>query len=169
MRPCAFALSFVVIGCAQKPLESAVTVSPEATRFFEDYVRSDASSQDTLPIFLEACGGDFRALRMVFTDYERFGSGDNEAWGDVPDVILREAGDHLYAEFLTTVDTDTRWSSLRWLGPPGSTLFDEADLRHSFPLTSRIQQIEFAKFASDNPQLKKPGKARTATPRKPSD
>jgi len=145
-------------------------ISSECRIFFEDYSRSDASLDNTLPVFLRASSGDTSAMREIFSDYARFGSGDNEAWGDVPDVILREVGDKTYAEFVANSDSNVRSSSLRWLGLPGSTLFEDIGLSRSFPRTSQLQQHEFRLLDANEAKKKKHNnKPEMAMPRKPSD
>lgn len=117
--------------------------SRDAKEFFDAYVASDGPSEDTLPTFYAACTGDHVALHAVFSDYGRYGSGDNESWCDVPDVILEEIGDAAFAEFVRGADGQTRKAALRWLGPPDSTLSDERGLRRAYPRTARLQRLEF--------------------------
>ena len=169
MRLSLCAIPLLLIGCASTPTRESKAVSSEARRYLEDYSRSDASSGDALPILLEACSGDISAMRKVFSHYDRFGSGDNEAWGDVPDVILRETGDKRYANFVVGSESDVRLASLRWLGAPGSTLFEDSELSRSFPRTSRLQEAEFASLEAREAKYKNHNKSEIATPRKLSD
>jgi hypothetical protein len=139
--PTFFLLSVLLSGCAARQA-SSTKPSAKAVAFFEDYVRSDGPSPGTLPVFLSACRGDTQALRAVFSDYSRYGSGDNEAWGDVPDVILSEAGDETFSEFVENSTPEMRHSILKWLGPAESTLSASPELKRLYPKTADLQESD---------------------------
>lgn len=116
----------------------------EASRFFTNYVLKDGPEPDTLPIFLSACNGDQIALDAIFSNYRRFGSGDNEAWGDVPDVLLAELGDQRFSTYASKQNSERMGAVLKWLGPPGTSLCDDAELRRHYPKTAALQEKLFA-------------------------
>jgi hypothetical protein len=136
-----------VLGCScANQLASSERPTSKATAFFTDYVKSDGPAPDTLPVFLSACRGDQESLDKIFSDYGRFGSGDNEAWGDVPDVLLEELGDLRFSSYASQQCIERKVAVLKWLGFPGSTLYEDPELSLSYPKTSALQR-EF--FASD--------------------
>jgi len=118
--------------------------SSEAVTFFKDYVENDGPEPDTFDTFIKACGGDQEALVQIFSDYRRFGSGDNEAWGDVPDVILSELGDERFSSFVSSQETSIQTSAVRWLGSPGSNLFRDPERKARYPRMAGIQEAVFA-------------------------
>lgn len=113
--------------------------SPKSIEFFKDYVAHDGPKPDTLPVFLSACRGDVAAMTDIFSNYERYGSGDNETWVDVPDVILREVGDQAFAKFAINAKPAVRMSALQHLGLPGSSLIGDPELREKYPWTTYLQ------------------------------
>jgi hypothetical protein len=125
--------------------------SSGASSFFADYVANDGPEPDTLPIFLSACSGDQSALDAIFSDYDRFGSGDNEAWGDVPDMLLAELGDQRFSAYASKQDFKHRVAVLKWLGAPGSSLCDESDSRRLYPKTAALQDALFASHPTARP------------------
>lgn len=122
-----------------------------ASRFFTDYVANDGPEADTLPIFLSACNGDQSALDAIFSDYDRFGSGDNEAWGDVPDMLLAELGDQRFSTYASKQNLERRVAVLKWLGAPGSSLCDDSDSRRLYPKTAALQEALFASHPTARP------------------
>jgi hypothetical protein len=125
--------------------------SAEATRFFTDYVANDGPEPDTLPVFLRACNGDQSALDAIFSDYARFGSGDNEAWGEVPDTLLAELGDQRFSTYASKQNLEGRVAVLKWLGDPGSSLCDDSDSRRLYPKTAALQEALFASHPTARP------------------
>jgi hypothetical protein len=122
-----------------------------ASKFFTDYVTNDGPEPDTLPVFLSACNGDQSALDAIFSDYTRFGSGDNEAWGDVPDMLLAELGDQRFSSYASKQNLERRVTVLKWLGTPGSSLCDDTDSRRLYPKTAAIQEALFASHPTARP------------------
>ena len=122
-----------------------------ASRFFADYVANDGPEPDTLPIFLSACSGDQSALDAIFSDYDRFGSGDNEAWGDVPDMFLSELGDQRFSAYASKQDLKRKVAVLKWLGAPRSSLCDDSDARRLYPKTAARQEALFASHPAARP------------------
>ena len=118
--------------------------SASAEAFFKDYVRNDGPAADTLPDFIRASRGDYAALNAIFSDYARYGSGDSEAWGDVPDVLLEAIGDERFAEYLKQADPRIQLNAVRFLGLPGSNLYEDADLKKAYPRTAAIQEALFS-------------------------
>jgi hypothetical protein len=49
-----------------------------------------------------ALAGEHAALHAVFTDRATFGTGDNEAWSELPGIFLSALGDDLYAAFVVS-------------------------------------------------------------------
>jgi hypothetical protein len=97
-------LAFAVAGC-----ESWNNLGP-----LSDYYRYDCTGRHrpdkaqvrrTLRL---ALAGDHHALHEVFSDYQRFGSGDNESWWDLPEVFMRELGDDRYSAFLESQRKNVR-------------------------------------------------------------
>ena len=125
--------------------------SSGASKFFSDYVANDGPAPDTLPIFLSACSGDQGALDAIFSDYDRFGSGDNEAWGDVPDMLLSELGDQRFSSYASEQNLERRVAVLKWLGDPGSSLYEDSNLRHLYPKTAALQKALFAARPTTRP------------------
>ena len=123
----------------------------EAYRFFTDYVANDGPEPDTLPIFLSACDGDQGALDTIFSDYDRFGSGDNEAWGDVPDMLLGEIGDRRFSAYASKQNLERRVAVLKWLGAPGLSLCGDSDSRRRYPQTAALQEALFASHPETRP------------------
>ena len=135
-------LTAVVCSCtSQNPSSDRPT--PEASEFFADYVKNDGPSPDTLPVFLSACRGDLTSLDAIFSDYKRFGSGDSEAWGDVPDVFLAELGDQRFSSYASRQSLARRITVLKWLGVPGTSLFEDTELRKCYPKTASLQEDVF--------------------------
>lgn len=122
-----------------------------ASKFFTDYVANDGPEPDTLPIFLSACSGDQIALDEIFSDYGRFGSGDSEAWGDVPDMLLAELGDRRFSAYASKQDLKRKAAVLKWLGDPGSSLCDDPALRRLYPKTAALQEALFASDPTTRP------------------
>jgi hypothetical protein len=141
-----------VLGCScANQIVSSDRPTFKATAFFTDYVKSDGPAPDTLPVFLSACSGDQGSLDKIFSDYGRFGSGDNEAWGDVPDVLLEELGDLRFSSYASRQDIDRKITVLQWLGSPGSTLSEDPKLRSSYPKTTAMQRELFVSHPTAHP------------------
>lgn len=118
--------------------------SPKASAFFKDHVANDGPQNETLPVFMEGCRGNHQALVQIFSDYRRFGSGDNEAWVDVPDMILSEMGDQKFSAFLLEQKLPLQISVVKYLGDPGSSLFQDPSMAARYPKTAQIQKEIFA-------------------------
>jgi hypothetical protein len=141
-----------VLGCScANQIASTERPTSTATEFFTDYVRSDGPDLETLQVFLSACRGDQESLDKIFSDYDRFGSGDNEAWGDVPDVLLEELGDLRFSSYASQQDLEQKVAILKWLGLPGSTLYEDPELRFRYPKTSALQRELFTLHPTARP------------------
>jgi hypothetical protein len=125
--------------------------STSAEIFFKDYVRNDGPAADALPDFIRASRGDYAALNAIFTDYARYGSGDSEAWGDVPDVLLEQIGDERFARYLDRQELAIQLNAVKFLGAPGSNLYEDAESKKTYPRTAEIQKSLFSKFPSAIP------------------
>jgi hypothetical protein len=143
-------MSVITCSCANQAVFN-VRPSTGASSFFADYVANDGPELDTLPVFLSACGGDQSALDAIFSDYDRFGSGDNEAWGDVPDVLLAELGDQRFSAYASKQDLRRKVAVLKWLGAPASSLFDDSDSRRLYPKTAALQEALFTAHPTTRP------------------
>lgn len=143
-------LSVMAASCANQA-PSNHRPSAQATIFFTDYVAKDGPEPDTLPVFLRACNGDKSALDAIFSDYARFGSGDNEAWVDVPDMLLAELGDQRFSTYASKQDLKRRVAVLKWLGAPGSSLYDDSTSRRLYPKTAALQEALFASHPTARP------------------
>jgi hypothetical protein len=141
-----------VLGCScVNHLASSERPISKASAFFTDYVMSEGPAVDTLPIFLSACRGDQVSLDKIFSDYGRFGSGDSEAWGEVPDVLLEELGDLRFSSYVNHQDFKRKVTVLKWLGLPGSTLYEDPELKMSYPRTAAMQREIFASQSTARP------------------
>jgi hypothetical protein len=134
-------LSLIACSCVNHPLSSE-RPTPKAVRFFTDYVNYDGPAPDSLPVFLSACRGDRASLDAIFSDYKRFGSGDNEAWIAVPGVLLEELGDQQFSSYASGLSDQRKVTVLGYLGSPGCTL--DPDLRRLYPKTAALQEDLFA-------------------------
>lgn len=143
-------LSVIACSCANRAVSND-RPSSSASGFFAAYVANDGPAPDTLPIFLSACSGDQSALDAIFSDCDQFGSGDNEAWGDVPDVLLAELGDQRFSAYASKQDLRGKVAVLKWLGAPGSSLCDDSDSRRLYPKTAALQEALFASHPSARP------------------
>lgn len=117
--------------------------SPKAISFFTDYVKYDGPAPNTLPVFLNACNGDEQSLDQIFGDYGRFGSGDNEAWFDVPGKLLEELGDQKFSQYVKSKPLHQKKTLLKYLGSPDSTLYEDSTLKLLYPYTSELQRALF--------------------------
>jgi hypothetical protein len=143
-------VSVIVCSCANQAASND-RPSSGASNFFADYVANDGPDPDTLPIFLSACSGNQSALDAIFSNYDRFGSGDNEAWGDVPDMLLAELGDQRFSSYASKQDFTHKVAMLKWLGAPGSSLCDDSDSRRLYPKTAVLQEALFAAHPTARP------------------
>ena len=143
-------LSVMACSCANQAVSND-RPSSGASSFFPNYVANDGPEPDTLPIYLSACRGDQSALDAIFSDYERFGSGDNEAWGDVPDILLAELGDQRFSAYASKQNFKRKVAVLKWLGTPGSSLCDDSDSRRLYPKTAALQEALFASHPTARP------------------
>ena len=143
-------LSVMACSCANQAVSND-RPSSGASSFFANYVANDGPEPDTLPIFLSACRGDQSALDAIFSDYDRFGSGDNEAWGDVPDMLLAELRDQRFSAYASKQDFKRKVAVLKWLGTPGSSLCDDSDSRRLYPKTAALQEALFASHPTARP------------------
>lgn len=143
MKGLPLAGTLVLVACA-RPSTAPDLAATGAGAFLKDYVRNDGPAADTLPDFIRASRGDYAALNAIFSDYARYGSGDSEAWGDVPDVLLEAIGDERFAEYLKQADPRIRLNAVRFLGLPGSNLYEDADLKKVYPRTAAIQEALFS-------------------------
>jgi hypothetical protein len=142
--------SAFMASCAQ-PVPREAHLPANTAAFFKDYAANDATGKNTLPVFLAACRGDHRALDRIFSDYGRFGSGDNEAWGDVPDMLLAAMGDRRFSGYLSQRDLPLRVAAVKWLGEPGSNLYLDPERKARFPLTAGIQEAVFKTHPETQP------------------
>lgn len=143
-------LSLIACSCFNQTASSE-RPTPKAVRFFTDYVNYDGPAPDSLPVFLSACQGDRNSLDAIFSDYKRFGSGDNEAWVDVPDVLLEELGDQQFYSYASSLSIQRKVRVLRYLGFPGSTLYEDPNLRRLYPKTAALQEDLFASNPTARP------------------
>lgn len=132
-----------ICSCAHNVI-TELRPSPKALAFFKDYVANDGPQNETLPVFMEGCRGNHQALVQIFSDYKRFGSGDNEAWVDVPDMFLSEMGDQKFSAFLLEQKLTLQISAVKYLGDPGSSLFRDSSMAARYPKTAQIQKEIFA-------------------------
>jgi hypothetical protein len=132
-----------ICSCAHNVI-AELRPSTKASAFFKDYVANDGPQSDTLPVFMEGCRGNHQALVQIFSDYKRFGSGDNEAWENVPDMILSEMGDQKFSTFLLEQKLSLQLSAVKYLGDLGSSLFQDSSMAARYPKTAQIQKEIFA-------------------------
>jgi hypothetical protein len=132
-----------ICSCAHNVI-AELRPSTKASAFFKDYVANDGPQSDTLPVFMEGCRGNHQALVQIFSDYKRFGSGDNEAWENVPDMILSEMGDQKFSTFLLEQKLSLQLSAVKYLGEPASSLFQDSSTAAQYPKTAQIQKEIFA-------------------------
>ena len=107
----AFSLStiFLLSGCAHYD-----DLGPLAN-FYHDCVGSSGPHQRYVRETLRrALAGDFTALHAVFTDHTNFGTGDNEAYTELPPIFLQTLGDNRYAAFAANQPEDVRASVLNF-------------------------------------------------------
>jgi hypothetical protein len=135
--------TFFIFSCTHHVI-TELRPSTKASAFFKDYVANDGPRSDTLPVFMEGCRGNHQALVQIFSDYRRFGSGDNEAWLDVPDIILSEMGDQKFAAFLLEQKLPLQISAVKYLGEPALSLFQDSPMATRYPITAQIQKEVFA-------------------------
>lgn len=147
--PAAVASAFMASCVRPVPREAHLPASTAA--FFKDDAANDATGKNTLPVFLAASRGDHHALDRIFSGYGRFGSGDNGAWGDVPDMFLAAMGDRRFSGYLSQRDFPLRAAAVKWLGEPGSNLYLDPEQKARFPLTAGIQEALFKPHPETRP------------------
>ena len=79
-----------------------------------------------------ALAGEHAALHAVFTDHTTFGTGDNEAWSELPGIFLRALGDDRYAAFVASQPKAVQSAAL-FLFPEQIPHFT-----HAYPKTSKL-------------------------------
>lgn len=102
--------------------------------FYHDCVGSRGPRQSYVRATLRrALAGDQTALHAVLTDNTDFGTGDNEAYSELPGILLGAVGDARYAEFVLSQTMEVQTAALSLLSPD-----QIPDFRHAYPRTAKL-------------------------------
>jgi hypothetical protein len=108
-------------------------LGPLANYFRHDCVGARGPRRDEVhEVFKRALAGDHSAIRTVIMHRGDFGTGDNEAWSELPEIFLRVLGDAKYAAFVVSQPQAVQDSAL-FLSPE-----QLSDFEHRFPKTSKL-------------------------------
>jgi hypothetical protein len=125
-------------GCGVDDPTMRASARTSVMTYAQQYPAARAGSQRemVLEVFQRALDGDYRALAMIFSDYDTYGSSDSEAWCKVPWEVLRALGDERFSKFVESQPDAVRAAAFRWLvGLFGGT---EAELKALYPKTAKL-------------------------------
>ena len=122
----------MIIGCSAA-CATDPDLGPLAGYYRYDCAGARGPQRDRVrEVFRRALAGEHAALRLVFTDRGTFGSGDNEAYSELPQLFLRTLGDERYASFVANQPAAVQESAL--------SLFPEQlpTFEREYPKTARL-------------------------------
>ena len=131
------ASAVLLAGCA-----SSNDLGPLSGYYRYDCVGSRGSHRGYVhDTFKRALAGDHAALYSIFHDRSTFGSGDNEAWSELPGIFLAALGDVRYSSFAASQPASIQTAAL--------FLFPEQlpDFIHTYPKTSKLFYARFPRKA----------------------
>jgi len=109
--------------------------------FYHDCVGSRGTDQKYVRKTLRlALSGNESALQAVFTDKDHFGTGDNEAYSELPYILLQEIGDSRYSDFVKGQPASVQDAALCCLSPSFIPSFDS-----KYPKTSKLFYAHYPK------------------------
>jgi len=129
---CALALTF------------SVEASPDHLGLLTDYYQDCPASHTPHAIELRrvihrALSGDYSAMRQIIAHEGIFSTGDNEAYSEVPQALLRTLGDARYAAFIASQPRDVQQAALA-VFPEQISAFERR-----FPKTAKLYHEHFSR------------------------